>query len=122
MPDASRNRQSCGQHVQTAFRKMNLTPPDSPRRVLIVEDEEPIRELLTFHLGLAGFACVGVGDGKDALHLLQTEEFDLVVLDVSLPSLDGLSLCRAVRRQGPNHDVPILMLTARSEESDKVLG
>jgi DNA-binding response OmpR family regulator len=101
---------------------MNLTPPDAPRRVLIVEDEEPIRDLLTFHLGLAGFACVGIGDGKEALFLLQAETFDLVVLDVSLPSLDGLSLCRAVRRQGPNHDVPILMLTARSEESDKVLG
>jgi two-component system response regulator ResD len=101
---------------------MNLTLPDSPRRALIVEDEEPIRDLLTFHLGLTGFACVGIGDGREALQLLQTEEFDLVVLDVSLPNLDGLSLCRAVRRQGPNHDVPILMLTARSEESDKVLG
>ncbi len=95
---------------------------ESRRRALIVEDEEPIRELLTLHLGLGGFDCVGVGDGRQALERLQAESFDLLVLDISLPGLDGLSLCRAVRRSGPNMTIPIIMLTARSEESDKVLG
>jgi DNA-binding response OmpR family regulator len=92
------------------------------RRALIVEDEEPIRDLLTLHLGLGGFDCVGLGDGRQALERLQAEPFDLLVLDIALPELDGLSLCRAVRRTGPNMTIPIIMLTARSEESDKVLG
>jgi DNA-binding response OmpR family regulator len=92
------------------------------RRVLIVEDEEAIRDLIRFHLHLAGYDCVTLGRGDEALGLLQQKPFDLVVLDLGLPGMDGVTLCRAVRRQGPNHDVPILMLTARQEESDKVLG
>ena len=92
------------------------------RRVLIVEDEEPIRDLVRFHLELAGYDCVTLGSGTDALELLEREPFDLLVLDLGLPGIDGVTLCRAVRRQGPNRDVPILMLTAKQEESDKVLG
>ncbi|MBI3493388.1 MAG: response regulator transcription factor [Acidobacteria bacterium] len=91
-------------------------------RVLVVEDEPHIRELVCLHLGLEGYACDGVGDGQDALKRTESERFDLLVLDVMIPSLDGLSLCRAVRGGRTNHDVPILMLTARREESDKVLG
>jgi DNA-binding response OmpR family regulator len=91
-------------------------------KVLVVEDEEPIRDLVCFHLGLAGYECQTVGDGREALRHVFDEPFDLIVLDVVLPGLDGVSLCRAVRRDGPNRDVPILMLTARREESDKVLG
>ena len=95
---------------------------DPRRRALVVEDEEPIRELVIFHLGLGGYECTGLGDGRQALERLQVEPFDLLVLDISLPGLDGLSLCRAVRRSGPNIGIPIIMLTARGEESDKVLG
>jgi len=91
-------------------------------RVLIVEDEESIRDLVCFHLDLNGYRCVSVGDGKQALRSIAEDSFDLVVLDLNLPGLDGLSLCRAIRRDGPNQEVPILMLTARREESDKVLG
>ncbi len=91
-------------------------------RVLIVEDEESIRDLVCFHLDLSGYACVSVGDGKEALQSVSRDTYDLVVLDLNLPSLDGVSLCRAIRRDGPNQNVPILMLTARREESDKVLG
>jgi len=91
-------------------------------RVLIVEDEEPIRDLVRFHLDLAGYHCVMLGTADAALELLLHRPFDLVVLDLGLPGMDGVTLCRAIRRQGPNHDVPILMLTARQEESDKVLG
>jgi DNA-binding response OmpR family regulator len=91
-------------------------------RVLIVEDEESIRDLVCFHLDLNGYRCVSVGDGKQALQSIAEDSFDLVVLDLNLPGLDGLSLCRAIRREGPNQEVPILMLTARREESDKVLG
>jgi DNA-binding response OmpR family regulator len=91
-------------------------------RVLVVEDERNIRELVCLHLGLEGYACEGVGNGQDALDRTERERYDLLVLDLMVPGLDGVSLCRAVRRGGPNHDVPILMLTARREENDKVLG
>jgi len=91
-------------------------------RVLVVEDEPHIRELVCLHLGLEGYACDGVGDGPAALKRAETERFDLLVLDVMIPGIDGLSVCRAVRNGKMNHDVPILMLTAKREESDKVIG
>src|SRR4249919_293201 len=91
-------------------------------RVLVVEDEPNIRELVCLHLGLEGYACDGVGDGREALKRTEAERFDLLVLDVMIPGIDGLSLCRAVRNGRTNRDVPILMLTARRDESDKVVG
>ena len=91
-------------------------------RVLVVEDETNIRDLVALHLGLEGVQPVLVGDGHEALRLARTEPFDLIVLDLMLPGLDGVTLCRAIRREKLNGDVPILMLTARREESDKVLG
>ncbi len=96
-----------------------LTPPT---RVLVVEDEPHIRELVCLHLGLEGYTCDGLGDGREALARANAERYDLLVLDVMIPGLDGLSLCRAVRNGRLNRDVPILMLTARREESDKVVG
>lgn len=94
----------------------------TPARVLVVEDETNIRELVCLHLRHEGYVCDGVGDGKLALDRALAEPYDLVVLDVMLPGLDGLSLCRAIRKGALNRDVPILMLTARREESDKVVG
>jgi DNA-binding response OmpR family regulator len=91
-------------------------------RVLIVEDEPHIRELVQLHLGHEGYECEGVGNGKVALERSERDRFDLMVIDLMLPGLDGLSLCRAVRNGRLNSDVPILMLTARREESDKVVG
>jgi len=91
-------------------------------RVLVVEDEAHIRELVCLHLRHEGYVCDDVGDGREALERTQSERYDLLVLDVMLPGLDGLSLCRAVRNGRLNADVPILMLTARREESDKVVG
>jgi DNA-binding response OmpR family regulator len=96
---------------------------DNPRsRVLIVEDEIPIRELLRLHLGLAGFEVEESGDGRDALEIVRSRKVDLLLLDVMLPGLDGVTLCRAIRTASPNRDTPILMLTARDAESDKVMG
>ena len=91
-------------------------------RVLVVEDEVNIRELVCLHLRHEGYVCDDVGDGKVGLERTQSERYDLLVLDLMLPGLDGLSLCRAVRNGQLNADVPILMLTARREESDKVVG
>jgi DNA-binding response OmpR family regulator len=92
------------------------------RRALVVEDDPSIRELLRLHLGLAGFDVNEVGDGRAALQRARDDAFDLLVIDVMLPGLDGISLCRAIRVAGPNIDSPILMLTARDAESDKVVG
>jgi DNA-binding response OmpR family regulator len=91
-------------------------------RVLIVEDEPHIRDLVALHLRLEGLAIVAVGDGNEALRHARSEPFDVIVLDLMLPGLDGVTVCRAIRREPENSDVPILMLTARREESDKVLG
>ncbi len=91
-------------------------------RVLVVEDEANIRDLIVLHLKLEGLTPVATGDGTDALRLARSDPFDLIVLDLMLPGLDGVTICRAIRRDEQNADVPILMLTARREESDKVLG
>lgn len=103
----------------TVCEKTMATPS---ARVLVVEDEANIRELVCLHLRHEGYACEGLADGEAAADRAESEPFDLMVLDVMLPGLDGLSLCRAVRNGTMNRDVPILMLTARREESDKVVG
>jgi DNA-binding response OmpR family regulator len=99
-----------------------VAAPAVRRRILIVEDEAPIRELLRLHLTLAGFAIEEVADGTVALERARSEKFDLIVLDVMVPGLDGITLCRAIRSQGVNVASAILMLTARDTEADKVLG
>lgn len=91
-------------------------------RVLVVEDEAHIRELIQLHLGLEGLDIEAVADGQEARARAGFEPFDLIILDLMLPGVDGIAILRAVRREGPNQDVPILLLTARREESDKVLG
>ncbi len=90
--------------------------------VLVVEDDLHIRDLIALHLGLEGLECTLMGDGREALDRLAGTPFDLVVLDLMLPGVDGLTLCKAMRRTGANIGTPVLMLTARGEESDKVLG
>ena len=92
------------------------------RTALVVEDERNIRDLVCLHLGVEGFTCLEAADGPTALSLAETHPLDVVVLDLMLPGLDGLAVCRALRRSPRNAGVPILMLTARREESDKVLG
>jgi len=102
-----------------------MTPmsADTPRgRALVVEDDLAIRELLRLHLSLAGFRVDETGDGRAALDCARSTAFDVIVLDLMLPGLDGITLCRAVRNEGANQETPILMLTARDSESDKVLG
>jgi DNA-binding response OmpR family regulator len=88
--------------------------------VLVVEDEANIRELVCLHLGLEEVASEQAADGTAGLELARSKKFDLVILDLMLPGLDGVTVCKAIRRESPNVDTPILMLTARREESDKV--
>ncbi len=92
------------------------------RHLLIVEDEANIRELVCMHLGSEGYDCVSTGNGRDALELLRSRPFDLVVLDVMLPGINGLTVCRTIRSGHVNREVPILMLTARRDESDTLAG
>ena len=92
------------------------------RRALIVEDESSIREVVRLHLSLAGFETAEVADGHAALDRLRSGRFDLVVLDVMLPGVDGVTVCRALRSGGPNQRAGVLMLTARDTEPEKVLG
>ena len=87
--------------------------------VLLVEDDSSIREITTLGLEQAGYRVTASGDGRDALLRFRQGAFDLVVLDVMLPSLDGLEVCREIRRES---GVPIIMLSARSELHDVVVG
>jgi DNA-binding response OmpR family regulator len=87
--------------------------------ILLVDDEESIQTLLTFPLERDGYRVVQARDGEEALKRFGEEEVDLVVLDVMLPRVDGLEVCKRLRSQST---VPIIMLTARGEELDKVLG
>ena len=87
--------------------------------ILLVDDEDSIQTLLTFPLERDGYRVVQARDGEEALRRFGEEAVDLVVLDVMLPRLDGLEVCKRLRSQS---DVPIIMLTARGEELDKVLG
>ena len=90
--------------------------------MLVVEDDPNIRDLIGLHLRLEGLEVVAAADGREGLSLARSHRFDLLVLDVMLPGLDGVTLCTAIRRDSINGTAPILMLTARREESDKVLG
>jgi len=94
----------------------------TPRQLLIVEDEPNIRELVRSQVESDGYECVAVADGREALEVVGTRPFDVIVLDVMLPGTDGLTLCRAIRDQGRNRDTPILILTARRDEQDKLAG
>jgi DNA-binding response OmpR family regulator len=93
---------------------------DRAPRILLVDDEQPIQTLLSFPLQRDGYEVVHAGDGREALARFSEQVFDLVVLDVMLPRMDGLEVCRRLRAKGET--VPIIMLTAKSEEIDKVLG
>jgi len=93
--------------------------PDHPARILLVDDEQSIQTLLSYPLRRDGYDVVQAKDGLEALEMFDQQPFDLVVLDVMLPRLDGLEVCRRLRSHS---SVPIIMLTAKSEEIDKVVG
>jgi len=92
---------------------------DSSSTILLVDDEESIQKLLTYPLERDGFRVVQAWDGEEALARFNEEDVDLVVLDVMLPKLDGIEVCKQLRAKST---VPIIMLTARDDELDKVLG
>jgi DNA-binding response OmpR family regulator len=90
-----------------------------PEKILIVEDDQTLQETLAYNLSKEGYEVSALGDGTQALSLAREMTFDLIILDVMLPELDGLSVCRILRRET---DTPIILLTARSGEMDKIIG
>ena len=97
-----------------------VRPPRMTRRILVAEDQTDIRELLVMNLQQAGYAVQAVPDGEAALAAEALVASDLLVLDLMMPGLDGLEVCKGLRNRG--RDTPILMLTAKSTELDRVLG
>ena len=93
--------------------------PDRAFRILLVDDEKPIQTLLSFPLQRDGYEVTAASDGREALQRFGEEHYDLVVLDLMMPKMDGLEVCRRLRARS---DVPIIMLTAKAEETDKVFG
>lgn len=90
--------------------------------ILVVDDEEPIQELLKFNLENEGYNVLTAFDGPAALKIIEEKRPDLVVLDVMLPGMDGLEVCNQLRQNPKFRDLPVIMLTAKGEEIDKVLG
>lgn len=92
------------------------------KSILFVEDEAPIREMVSFALSRAGFVMTEASDAAQAQNHLANQPFDLILLDWMLPGISGIDLARRIKRDEYTHTIPIIMLTARSEEDDKVGG
>lgn len=104
--------------------QLQSKPPivDAKRKILIVEDEKDIRGLVRYNLEAEGFAVVEASDGEIGLALAASERPALVILDLMLPGLPGLEVCRLLRARAEMLQVPVLILTARAAEVDKILG
>jgi two-component system, OmpR family, alkaline phosphatase synthesis response regulator PhoP len=93
---------------------------DKKFSILLVEDEENLQEALKLNLELEGYEVTSAYDGAEALRAVQKEHFDLIILDVMLPELDGITVCETIRLNNP--DIPILILSAKNSSADRVLG
>ena len=91
-------------------------------KILIVDDEQDIVELLSYNLGKEGFSTIKAYDGEAALGLVRSGKPDLMILDLMLPKMNGLDVCKAIRRNPETANLPIIMLTAKGEEIDKIIG
>jgi two-component system, OmpR family, alkaline phosphatase synthesis response regulator PhoP len=91
-------------------------------KILVVEDDPAVRDVVEHALSREGMETATVENGEEALERLRGEPFDLVVLDVMLPGIDGISVCRELRADGENGDIPVVMLTARDDEINVVVG
>jgi len=96
-----------------------MTNINNSGSILIVEDDETLQQTLQYNLEREGYKVVTASDGQTGLEVARDQPFDLIILDIMLPGLDGLSVCRVLRRE---LDVQIIMLTARSSEVDKIVG
>ena len=92
------------------------------KRILIADDETDIVETLQFMLEVEGFECLTAYNGEDALNLAKREMPDLLILDVMMPTINGYKVCRLLKFDAKYKNIPILMVTARSQEEDKMIG
>ena len=92
------------------------------RVILVVDDSETVRKLLTLTLRMKGYQIVTAGDGAEALERLSVSSVDLVITDLNMPEMDGYELVSTIRREGPNRDVPVIMLSTEGEEEDRQRG
>ena len=101
---------------------MSTAAPPAEQRVLVVDDEADIVALVAFHLAKAGYRVSTASTGPDALEAARREHPSLIVLDLMLPGLSGYEVLEQLRAGGASRDVPVLMLTARREEEDRIHG
>jgi len=94
----------------------------SKEQILIVEDDEDILQLLSYNLEGAGFETETAQNGPDGLKKAKSKRYDLIILDLMLPGMDGFDVCRELKRAQETSEIPIIMLTARSEEVDRIVG
>ena len=92
---------------------------ESKKKILIIEDEKKISQVLEINLMMSGYLCDTAFDGEEGLRKAQTGEYDLILLDIMLPKMDGFAVCRELRK---THATPIIMVTAREDEIDKITG
>ena len=94
----------------------------SNKRLLLVEDDRSLADLVTFHFDRAGYDVIRTGDGEEALILVDEVKPDVILLDWMIEGISGIEVCRRLRRRATTANVPIMMLTARGEESDRIRG
>jgi two-component system phosphate regulon response regulator PhoB len=92
------------------------------KKILIIEDEPDIVELIAYNLGIEGFDTEGLLDGGEALPTVLSYQPDLIILDIMLPGMNGIEICKALKNTSKTKDIPIIMLSAKSEELDVILG
>lgn len=95
---------------------------DIHKRILVVDDEADIVELVTYNLKKEGFMVDSVSDGESALAKVRKEKYSLLILDLMLPGIQGIEICRILRNDPKTAGIPVIMLTAKGEEVDKILG
>ena len=109
-------------HVQQMTRAKGSAEQSGAHSILVVDDEEDLLELVRYNLSRDGYRVACVSSGEDALKSARKQPPDLIVLDLMLPAVDGLEVCRRLKGDSKTRDIPIIMLTAKSEESDMVAG
>ena len=108
-------------NARSATAASTTTTADNRRRAVLIEDDPDIAEAITYHLEKAGLAVKVARSGEEGLELSRRGA-DLILLDLNLPGMDGLEVCRLIRRQSSTATVPIIIISARAEEMDRVLG
>jgi DNA-binding response OmpR family regulator len=94
----------------------------SKERILIIEDDKHISKLVKYNLEKAGYDSIMVEDGEEALDILDKQGVDLIILDIMLPKMDGFEVCRLIKQDPKLKNIPIIMLTAKGEEVDRIVG